>query len=80
MSQTTTRSIDHGLQRMIRAHLFYGAAGLLLGLIGAAIAISVGPEFLQSSPMFTVLSLGLVGTIALSMAGGLMTFYAPAKN
>jgi hypothetical protein len=50
----------------------------LSGLIAAAIAISVGPEFLRSSPTFTVLSLGLVVMIALSMAGGLMTLYAPA--
>jgi hypothetical protein len=80
MSQTATHTPDQGLQRMIRAHLWFGIAGLLLGLITAAIAVSAGPDFLRASPMFTVLSLGLVGTIALSMAGGLLTFYAPARE
>ena len=82
MSQVTYASMDDGLQRMIRAHLWFGAMGLILGLISAAIVIMAGPEFLRASPMFTTLALGMIGAIALSMAGGLLTFFrpAPARN
>ena len=78
MSQVTYASMDHGLQRMIRAHLWFGAVGLVLGLVSAAIVIMAGPEFLRASPMFTTLALGMIGAIGLSMAGGLYTFFKPA--
>ena len=78
MSQVTYATMDHGLQRMIRAHLWFGAIGLVLGLIAAAIVITSGPEFLSASPLFTTLALGMIGAIGLSMAGGLFTFFRPA--
>ncbi|MEM1412338.1 MAG: hypothetical protein AAGH19_08255 [Pseudomonadota bacterium] len=75
MNQTTMSTMDDGLQRMIRAHIWYGAAGVILGLIAAAVAVAIGPDLLSSSPLFTYVAFGLIGGIGLSMAGGLWTFY-----
>ncbi len=74
MNDTPTTPMDAGLREMVRAHLWYGAAGLVTGLIAAVIAIQFGPRFLSASPLFTTVALALVGTIAVSMLGGLMTF------
>lgn len=79
MNDMEPTPMNAGLRGMVRAHLWYGAGGLVLGLVAALVAIQFGPQFLSASPLFTVLALALVGTIALSMLGGLMSF-VPAMS
>ncbi len=67
---------DPGVQRLVRSHLWYGAAGLVLGLIASFLAIRFGPEFLQAEPLFTFVALTLVMTIGVSMVGGLLAMTA----
>ena len=67
---------DPGVQRLVRSHLWYGAAGFALGLIASFLAISFGPEFLQAEPLFTIVALTLVMTIGVSMVGGLLAMTA----
>mgnify|MGYP001815355509 CR=1 FL=1 len=67
---------DPGLQRLVRSHLWYGAAGLVLGLIASILAIYFGPEYLQAEPLFTFVALTLVVTIGTSMVGGLLAMTA----
>jgi len=75
MNDESTTPMDPGLQRMIKAHLWYGGAGLILGLAAALAFVTWGPEYLRVSPLFTTIAFAIVGTIGLSMAGGLMTFW-----
>jgi uncharacterized membrane protein len=67
---------DPGVQRLVRSHLWYGAAGLVLGLIASVLAIQLGPQFLQAEPLFTVVAMTLVVTIGTSMVGGLLAMTA----
>jgi hypothetical protein len=60
---------------MIRAHVWYGVGGLVLGLLMAALMVSMGPEFLRDSPFFTFMSMGLVMFLAVSMVGGLLSLW-----
>ena len=74
MNHEDNTPMNQGLESMIRAHLWYGFAGLSIGLIAALAAINVGPAFMTANPFFTVLALAMVGTISVSMLGGLLTF------
>lgn len=76
MNDTSNTPMDAGLQRMIRAHLWYGSAGLVLGLAAAMASITWGADYLQASPLFTTIALALVGTIGVSMLGGLLTYWS----
>jgi hypothetical protein len=72
----STTPMDAGLRRMIRAHLWYGMAGLVLGLAAAMASITWGADYLQASPLFTIIALAIVCTIAVSMLGGLLTYWS----
>lgn len=76
MTASTNLPEDPGLRRLVRSHLWYGVAGVVLGLIASVIAISVGPQFLKAEPMFTFVSLTLVVAIGTSMIGGLLAMTA----
>lgn len=67
---------DPGVQRLVRSHLWYGAAGVVLGLIASILAIQFGPQFLKAEPVFTFVALTLVVTIGTSMVGGLLAMTA----
>lgn len=76
MSDSDSTPMDAGLRRMIKAHLWYGGAGLTLGLVAAFAAITWGADYLQASPLFTTIALAIVGTIGVSMVGGLLTLWS----
>lgn len=80
MTDPSATPMDPGLKRMIKAHLWYGAGGLILGLLAALAFITWGPEYLRVSPLFTTIAFAIVGTIGLSMFGGLMTFWSVPED
>lgn len=61
-----------GLRTMVRAHLWYGIAGVAIGLMVSLVLVTMGPEWLRASPLFSVIALSLVFGIGTSMAGGLL--------
>jgi hypothetical protein len=79
MNDTNITPVDAGLQRMIRAHLWYGAAGLVLGLLAALASIVWGADYFRASPLATTIALAMVGFISVSMLGGLLTFCSEPK-
>jgi hypothetical protein len=67
---------DPGVRRLVTSHLWYGAAGIVLGLFASVIAINIGPQFLKAEPLFTFVAMTLVVTIGTSMVGGLLAMTA----
>jgi len=74
-SSAAAANTPHSLEGMIRAHIWYGLAGLVLGLAIATALVNMGPEFLRASPFFTYMALGLVMFIGVSMMGGLISIW-----
>lgn len=60
-------------KELIIWHYLFGAAGLIAGLVVAAIVITAGPTFAQSSPLLTYLALGIVGTFFGMFVAGAFT-------
>jgi uncharacterized protein YacL len=60
-------------KELILWHYILGAAGLVAGLIIAAIVTTIGPTFTQSSPMLTYLVLGMFGVFFGMIAAGAFT-------
>ena len=67
-----TEQFPTDLQAMIQAYLWCGVGGLALGIVAALLLVRFGPDFMQASPLFTVIALGLVFAIGVSMMGGLL--------
>lgn len=85
MSEATNPFYRGGLRTMVRAHLLYGLAGIIIGLIAAIAMVYTGPEWMRASPLFTVIAFALVFGIGTSMAGGLLhltsgTYAEPARD
>ncbi len=57
----------------MRTHIAFGAFGLLLGSLLAAIAVQWGPVALTASPMFTGITLVWVSTLSCLMVAGAAT-------
>ncbi|MDP5030008.1 MAG: hypothetical protein NWQ54_08210 [Paraglaciecola sp.] len=65
---------DKGIGRtLITSHLRFGAVGLALGLIVAAILSQYGPALTTSSPVMVFIALAMGGTFLGLMLAGLMT-------
>ncbi|WP_417546239.1 hypothetical protein [Marinobacter sp.] len=57
-------------QSLVKAHVTFGLAGLVAGLVIAAVLVMVGPALTRSSPVMTFIALGFLGPIlALLLAG-----------
>lgn len=56
-----------------RTHALFGAIGLVTGVVLAAVSINWGPEALQASPMFTLITLTWVSTLFSLMVAGAVT-------
>jgi hypothetical protein len=60
-------------KELILSHYIMGAAGLIGGVVLAAIVTTIGPTFAQSSPLLTYLALAMVGTFLGLIAAGAFT-------
>lgn len=78
MSTEENQFYHGGLRTMVQAHLWYGIAGMIIGLVTSLALVYTGPEWLRASPMFSVIALSLVFGIAGSMTGGLLNLYSGA--
>ena len=70
---------DSGIATTLaNSHIIFGIGGLLLGLLVAAILITLGPNMFKSSPLLVSLALAFVGVmLGLMIAGGVSRFVAP---
>jgi hypothetical protein len=57
----------------VRSHLALGPAGLVLGVVAAALLVALGWPAAASSPVFTMLFLATLGLFAGLMLAGLLT-------
>ena len=51
--------------------MWFSAAGLIFGVLLAMVLINFGPAFIQASPYFAVLAIGLVFFLVGGMLAGL---------
>lgn len=55
---------------LVKSHTVLGIGGLVLGLLIAAILVSIGPVMTRSSPMFTFIALGFLFSFLGLILGG----------
>jgi len=62
---------DQGIARsLVKAHVMFGLIGLVVGLVIAAVLVTVGPALTRSSPLMTFIALGFVcPVLGLLLAG-----------
>jgi len=55
---------------LVKAHVMFGLIGLVVGLVTAALLVTIGPAVTRSSPLMTFIALGFLCTVlALLLAG-----------
>lgn len=58
---------------LAKAHVTLGLGGLILGLVLAAVLVTVGPTATQSSPVMTFIALGFLFSILGLLLGGIIS-------